>query len=222
MFGRMNYDAIRPLFGGRLTQSQVNGIETILAATERLPRPYRAYLLATAKHETADRMQPVRETLAETDEQAVNRLERAWKAGRLPWVSVPYWRFDASGKAWFGRGHVQLTHRENYAKAAQKIGVDLLGNPSRALNPEVSALILVRGATEGWFTGRKLSDYLDQGPPDYLNARRVINGTDRAALIKRYAQAFEAALGGARGPSPRLWQRLWRYIQKTMMEKLRV
>ena len=188
------YDAIRSLFGGTIRQSQIDGCEALLAATDGLLITHRAYLFATALHETASTMQPVRETLAKTDESAVNRLESAWKAGKLGQVKTPYWRFDTQGKTWLGRGYVQLTHRDNYQKAAALTGVDLLGDPNKAMQPTVAAKILVDGCIIGIFTGKKLSDYL---PGDYKGARRVVNGQDKAAAIAGYAVAFEAALRAA-------------------------
>jgi predicted chitinase len=175
------------LFNGSLTQAQVDGINAIEKAwkkhgdgdTRKL-----AYLLATAFHETARTMQPVRETLAKTDAKAKEILTKAWKAGKLPWVKRDYW---SSG--WFGRGYVQLTHEVNYRKASQKLGVDLIGNPSLAMRPDIAAAILVRGCMEGWFTGKKLGDYTN-----FTQMRRVVNGTDRAAIIAGYAMSFEAAL----------------------------
>jgi predicted chitinase len=129
-------------------------------------------------------MQPVRETRATTDAKAKERLTKAWKSGKLPRVKSDYW----SG-GWFGRGFVQLTHRENYVKAGKKLGVDLVSDPSKAMIPEVSALILVRGMQEGWFTGMKLAD-----AADFREARRVVNGTDCASQIAQYADAFLSAL----------------------------
>lgn len=181
---------------GRLSQSQVDGINAILKATEGRKRSHVAYLLATAWHETARTMQPVRETLAGSDAQAVARLDRAWKAGRLKQVKVPYWRFDDTGRTWLGRGYVQLTHKDNYRKASALVGVDLLGNPSLALRADIAARILVEGCEVGLFTGKKLADYL---PGDYVNARKIVNGLDKAFEIARMAEAWEAALiaGGA-------------------------
>lgn len=195
------FNDARHIFGGRLKQSQMQGLDILLTASEGLPVSHQAYLLATAKHETAQTMQPVREALAKTDDGAVMALEKAWKAGRLPWVRTPYWRKDASGKAWFGRGFVQLTHKENYQTASAKTGIDLIADPSAALSPMIAARILVQGSSEGWFTGRKLSDYL---PGDYAGARRVINGTDKANEIAAIAAAFERALlaGGEPAPTP--------------------
>lgn len=202
MMHKAFFDALREArtFGASISSSQVQGCEIILKASERLPIEQRAYLLSTAKHETAHTMQPVRETLASTDASAIARLDSAWRKGQLTWVSKPYWRPDSQGKAWFGRGYVQLTHKENYARAGKVLGIDLVANPNLAMLPEIAAQILVRGCVEGWFTGRKLSDYL---PGDYLNARRVVNGTDRAADIARIARDFEAALRALPATKPK-------------------
>ena len=188
------FGAVRPLFGGALSQSQVNGLQHLLSAAQSLPIAHRAYLLATAHHETAKTMQPVRETLATTDDQAIKRLDAAWAKGQLKWVSKPYWRKDADGKAWFGRGYVQITHKDNYAKAGKLVGVDLVRDPSQALNPTVAARVLVEGSKAGIFTGKRLSDYLDGTTPDYVNARRIINGIDRAGQIADLAEGYEKAL----------------------------
>lgn len=191
------YTVVRSKFG-RLKTHQVEGFEVILATVDGLPRSHRAYLLATTWHETGATMQPLKETeragVKRTDAQVVNILDSAWKAGRLGQVKIPYWRFDDSGKAWFGRGYAQLTHRTNYAKASAITGVDLLGDPSRAMRPEVAAEVLVSGSEIGMFTGRKLSDFL---PGDYVGARKVINGTDKAPLIAGYAEIFDRALQAA-------------------------
>lgn len=191
------------LFSGKLTEAQVDGMERLLAATDGMDPTHRAYILATVFHETGARMQPVRETFATSDGQAVNRLENAWAKGQLKWVRTPYWRFDQSGKAWFGRGYVQITHKENYAKLGELIGEDLVGNPSLALDAEIAAKIAVIGMQRGAFTGVSLRDFL---PGDYVNARRIINGTESAAKVAAYAENFEVAvrrLGSESDVSPR-------------------
>lgn len=189
------FEAVRPMFGGSLTQSQVDGFNIIFEAWDKVGNGnirHLAYILATAYHETARTMQPVRETLAKTDAKAKEILTKAWRAGKLPWVKTNYW-----SNGWFGRGFVQLTHRENYVKAGEKLGIDLVSDPSKAMIPEVSALILVRGMQEGWFTGKKLSD-----AGDFLEARRVVNGTDKAGQIATYANSFLSALEAAEAASP--------------------
>lgn len=191
------FEAVRPMFGGSLTQSQVDGFNVIFEAWSKAGNRdirHLAYILATACHETARTMQPVRETLAKTDAKAKEILTKAWKAGKLPWVKSDYW---SSG--WFGRGFVQLTHKANYVKAGEKLGIDLVSDPSKAMIPEVSALILIRGMQEGWFTGKKLSD-----AGDFLEARRIVNGTDKAGQIATYANGFLSALEAAEAASPPL------------------
>jgi hypothetical protein len=181
------FEAVRPMFGGALSQAQVDGFGIIFEAWRKVGSGNErdlAYILSTAYHETARTMQPVRETLATTDAKAKERLTKAWKSGKLPWVKSDYW----SG-GWFGRGFVQLTHRENYVKAGKKLGIDLVSDPSKAMIPEVSALILVRGMQEGWFTNMKLAD-----AADFRESRRVVNGTDCASQIAQYADAFLSAL----------------------------
>lgn len=90
------------IYGGRLRAAQLDGTKTILAGFGKAlpggdPR-WLAYMLATTFHETAATMQPVRETLAANDAEAIARLDRAFAAGRLPMVRKPYWRPDADGK----------------------------------------------------------------------------------------------------------------------------
>lgn len=171
-----------------------------------------AYVLATAFWETARTMKPVRETLAANDEQAIIRLDRAWDRGQLPWVSRPYWRRDTDGKAWFGRGFVQLTHKANYQKAARETGVDVVSDPSRMLDPEISADVLVIGMQRGWFTGKALSDYIGGGRRDYINARRVVNGTDKASEIANLAERYLAeikAVAPMPAPKPKTRGGFW-------------
>lgn len=188
------------LFGATLSPAQVTGMENILAASERLPVSHRAYLLATAYHETGRRMLPVREAFGASDDETIARLERAWQSGNLPQVKRPYWRRDKTGRAWFGRGYVQITHKANYERVGKAIGRDLVGSPDLALAPDIAAEILVVGCERGLFTGKKLSDFL---PGDYIAARKVVNGLDRANLIAGYAESFERALLAAEAPNPK-------------------
>jgi putative chitinase len=175
------FDAIRPMFGGKMTAAQVEGCEALIRATAGLPLAWRAYLLATAFHETARTMQPITEYGGRKyfDKYDTGNLAKA--LGNTP-------AKDGDGFEYRGRGYVQITGRANYAKAGKALGLDLIADPDLALVPEYAAKILVRGCTEGWFTGKKLGDYAS-----YKDMRRVVNGTDKADEIARYARAFEGA-----------------------------
>lgn len=196
------FDAVRntAMFGGALNQSQVDAMNAILDEWERIGYRdvgYIAYSLATARHEPGKAMRPIREAYGTSDDDTIRKLDAAWAAGKLPSVSRPYWRKDASGKAWFGRGLVQLTHRENYERIGKRLGIDLVGNPNLAMRLDVAAKILVVGMLEGLFTGKGLPDYITPLARDYREARRIVNALDRADTIAKYARDFERALRAA-------------------------
>lgn len=189
------------LFNGSLNQGQVDGINVILDKMAefrgQILRNQAAYILATAYHETGARMMPVRETFASSDAQAMGRLESAWKKGVLTWVKTPYWR-----DGWYGRGYVQLTHKVNYQKMSDILGLDLVGDRDLTLDEDVAATILIEGMLQGAsgkgdFTKYKLEDFVNLKKSDYIGARKVINGNESASKVAGYAKKFEAALEAA-------------------------
>lgn len=195
----------RTLFGGRLTSGQVAGMSAILDRARAEPGGanngyegrWLAYILATAHHETARKMQPVRETMASSDALAITRLDKAFASGQLPTVRTPYWRRDAEGKSWLGRGLVQLTHRRNYEVLSGLVGTDLVADPARAMDTSTAVEILFIGMETGAFTGVSLADVFNADRTDWVGARRIINGRDRAVDIAGYARAYHAALSAA-------------------------
>jgi hypothetical protein len=215
----IDYDVIRPhMPGGKLLQSQKDGIDEILEAYNQwgdgnVQRC--AVVLATARWETAHTMQPVKETTnardktPPSDATVIKRLNAAWKAGKLKWVKTPYWN-----AGWFGRGFVQLTHEANYKGPArtavlQQFNVDIHKDRDAVMRPDIAAFILVRGMLEGWFTGKKLAEYVDDLDEDdaadlieYLVSRKVVNGKDRAKEIADLALTFENALRVHNGRVP--------------------
>ena len=82
------------------------------------------------------------------------------------------------------------------------IGVDLVNQPGLALDPQIAAKIIVKGMLSGWFTGRKLSDYITPSKADFIAARAIVNGSDRAGLIAGYALVFLEALKAASAEAP--------------------
>ncbi len=187
-------------FGGRLSTAQVQGVEALLDACVLyavIDLRWIAYILATAFHETGGTMQPVREAFGKSDADTIARLDKAWAAGKMKQVTKPYWR-----DGWFGRGFVQLTFLANYVKMGARLGLDLVKNPSLMLEIVPAAKACVVGMYEGMFTGKKLSDYFSQFVNDAIEARRIVNGKDKAKLIATYHKAFLDALEAADTATP--------------------
>jgi len=174
---------------GKLEQSQVDGLNQLLAAiredTEMTDLRYVAYFLATTLHECAGEWRPIKER------GGVEYLQRY--EGRKDLGNTQ----TGDGVRFCGRGYVQITGRRNYTYFETRLNVNLTGNPELALLPEVAYKIATVGMLEGRFTGKKLSDYLNSETTDYINCRRVINGMDRAQRIGGYALMFEAILNDA-------------------------
>lgn len=95
-----------------------------------------------------------------------------------------------------GRGYVQITGRGNYQYWADRLGVDMVGDPDLALVPENAAQIAVYGMQEGTFTrGReRLADYINDDETDFVGARAIVNGSDRANTFAGYANNYLRAL----------------------------
>lgn len=179
------FEQVRPLFGDSLTQPQVDGMNAILDEWESrggTDDRHCAYMLATVYHETAKTMQPI----AEIGKGRGMAYGRRVKMSRRPYTDTL--------AIFYGRGFVQLTWYENYQKAGINLGLDLLHNPDLALRLDVATKIMFEGMAQGWFTGRKLSDYFNESKEDWVQARRIINGLDKAALIAGYGKKFYAAL----------------------------
>ncbi len=185
----------------RLTKSQVENIKVIIDTWQReYPEQSDnclAYLLATAFHETAHRMEPIKEY---GSKRRANRLygvegrnpSRARKMGNT---------MRGDGARYMGRGYVQLTWKSNYKKLGEHVGLDLVKKPNLALEPEIAAQALVYGCMSGMFTGKELTDYCNESKTDYVNARLVVNGKDKANLIAGYAMNFSEAIEAAGGVS---------------------
>lgn len=191
------------LFKGSLRQSQLDGINAILDKWETESSKdddrWLAYMLGTTHHETGTAMQPVRETKAPTNEEAARRLEKAWQAGKLPWVKEPYWRPDADGKSWLGRGFVQITHKANYQRLGKAIGVDLLTDPDQAMDLDTALKVMFVGMRNGLFTSAKLAGFFNATTEDWVRARKIINGLESAELVAGYARTYYAAISYTTG-----------------------
>lgn len=176
------------LLGPTLSLTEVEGCEAILQATQDWPVSWTAYALATAYHETAHTMQPVREIGGEA------YFCRMYDCtGARPNVARDLGNIrPGDGVKFSGRGYVQLTGRTNYTRFG------LVDDPDRALDPLTAAQILEQGMRRGLFSGRKLGEFLPSTGPavlaQFIEARRVINYRDRAEMIAGYALQFQDAL----------------------------
>lgn len=174
-------------FPKKLNQKQVEGCGTILDECERWGIIANAsakseiaqasYILATAFWETDNTMQPIKE------------------GGGIKYLkSKKYY-------PWYGRGYVQLTWEANYKKyrgiVQQKFGVDIIISPDQAMLTDVACYILFDGMRMGKFTGKALADYFNTKTIDYVGARRIINGTDKAREIAGIAMQFNSALSAS-------------------------
>ncbi len=196
--GRFYADVHRDLFHGHLRQEQVDGMNAILAeavkrktATNRL-----AYVLATVFHETAETMEPIQERGARS---YFHKYEPGTRIGKMLGNTLP-----GDGYNLRGRGFDQITGRRNYAKASKELDHDFLAHPDDVMLMQYAVPILFVGMEQGWFTGRDLDDYIDDKDEsddedlrEYMQSRKVINGTDKAEKIGRYALKFEHALRNA-------------------------
>lgn len=182
----------RTLFQGRLPLHCKRGMEVkmdMFDACGVWDDRHRAYMMATAYHETGGTMLPV---------------EEGGKGRKMPYGTQR--KHDGSPYVWphklyYGRGDVQLTWYENYDRMGKLLGYPLLEQPELALEPEISARIMVEGMTRGIskrgdFTGLALEDFFSERKTDAVNARRIVNGMDRAQTIAGYYAHFMAALKG--------------------------
>jgi len=189
------FDNYRTRFGA-LTQDLVDAIEVLLTLIEKdsrfsgseTDRRQLAYCLATFKWETAHTMKPIDEH--GSDAYFNSRYGPQTRVGKTLGNTQP-----GDGALFHGRGYVQVTGRRNYTKAKTLTGVDLLTDPDRAKTPELAYEIAIQGMKDGWFTGKKLGNFIKDGaPPDYENARTIINGHDKAQLIADIARRFDEVL----------------------------
>lgn len=168
------------LFKNGYTQAQVDSINAIVDEANMQgisKKEHLAYILATAYHECHDPRYPDKRI---TPMKEFGGMEYLKKKSYYPY---------------YGRGFVQLTWKENYAKYKALTGKDLVKNPDLALDMDTAAFVIVHGMKYGTFTGKKLSDYIKGEYPDYQAARRIINGTDKAYVVAGYAFSFGKCIG---------------------------
>lgn len=194
----LGFKHLREKFG-RLTEEQVIGINRYVDAMDQdkgITYAQAAYVLATVWHETDAKMSPIEEY-----GKGKGRVYGTWyknskgqlyafKNGSRDSVYLQ----SEYPHLYYGRGDTQNTWYDNYEKLSKVFDVDFLQHPELLLTKEWSTKATIYSMKVGLYTGRKLSDYIYQSKKDFVNARRIINGTDRANKIAKYAEIFEYAL----------------------------
>ena len=185
---------------GKIKQDTVTGIELLgrqmEVDKEITDLRWAAYMLATVKHECANKWKPITEF---GNRSYFDKYETGTTIGKRLGNTV-----KGDGYKYRGRGYVQITGRANYDKLSKALNLpqdqNLIDYPDNALIPAVAYGIMSYGMRNGTFTGKDLHDYISGNTCDYKNARRIINGLDQCDLIKGYAEKFEQVLRASISP----------------------
>lgn len=205
-------------FAGSLTQAQVDGLGSMLdMAPPLMATMDLGYCFATTHHETGGAMVPRVENLTYTN---ASRIREVWPsrfandAAAAPFVRNPQ---ALANKVYGGRlgntlpndgwdfrgmGLVQATGRENARRATKRLrelgyltaDQDLEKTPTLMLDHDIAAAMLFVGLTEGWYTGRKLSQFFGVGQENPVAARTMVNPDSNGSAIAITYRAFVNAL----------------------------
>lgn len=199
MTRKIFYDIIRKqLFGGKMSPSQVQGIEATLNYWEQLGLTdirWLAYIIATDFHESNRTMQAVKEIGGDAyyvRKYWTNKKKAAELGNRSAQDAIDY----------CGKGKPQTTGRGNYTKMGKILSIDLVNNPDLALNLDIATQIMFEGMTTGKsfrgdFTGKHLGNFFNKTTDNPLGARSIVNGKDKAKLIADYHYIILSALKAA-------------------------
>lgn len=127
-------------------------------------------------------------------------INKGASMGAKPGINAAKTYTDDEGteQHYYGRGYVQLTWWSNYASAGANLdmGLDLLLNPDLVLQPETAYKLMSFGMLtgKGFANGHTFAQYFHGAHTDYVGARRMVNGHDRAATIAKMAAVFETIL----------------------------
>jgi predicted chitinase len=179
------------LIKGLLDEMQKQGVSNLQA---------QAYILATGDWETGGFS-----SLVEDGKEAV--LNQKYGPNTLTGRHLENTQ-PTDGYRYRGRGIVHVTGRGHYTKFSEDFDQDFVNNPDLMADPSIAVKIAVSGMKNGDFTTEKLSDFFGDGVvPDYLGARRIINGdpdepfktrdgkvTTQIRFIANQAKQIEVAL----------------------------
>lgn len=171
---------VQPDFQFRRNQNAANRQVSVAAIIEAaraqgLTTPQIAYVLATADHESA----------------GFATLEEFASGDAYEGRSDLGNNRPGDGRRFKGRGYVQLTGRNNYTAYAKRSGIRLVNLPFVLMNwASLSVYVIVDGMMRGAYTGRRLDEFVNAGKQDFRNARKVVNGLDKADKIAAQAREW--------------------------------
>lgn len=193
------FNILRASLSRTLTQEQVDGINHYVSEMDKdgeISYAQASYILATVWHETAMKMKPIEEygkgkgrvygTWYKNSKGDLYSFKNGAKKEAYLYKDYPH--------LYYGRGDTQNTWFDNYSKLSKVFGVDFLRKPELLLTREWSTKPTLYSMKVGLYTGKKLSDYINDNKTDFVNARRIINGVDKASQIANYAEIFLKAL----------------------------
>jgi putative chitinase len=158
------------VFGGRLGRAQVEGLTKILDYRDD------SHADLPAQH--------VAYVLATATWETGRRMRPVREGGGEAYLRrKPYY-------PWVGEGLIQVTWERN----ARKFGAT---KPGDCMSWPVALRALFEGMIDGAFTGKRLEDFINEGECDFVGARRIVNGRDRAREIADIAIAYYQALVAA-------------------------
>jgi len=201
---------------GKLNQSQVDGLERLITLMEQDPHikdhRWAAYMLATVYHECAGTWQPIREVGSR--DYFIKRYGSQTRVGRALGNDTP-----EEGSLYAGRGYTQVTGEANYERqevvirkeypdvvkrfelrTGRKFDLTVgdapgdVKDPDNMLDAEIAYCSMSVSMREGLYTGVGLGKYINGSVCDFMGARKIINGTDKAGMIGGYAVKFKTIL----------------------------
>lgn len=183
----MTLSAVRPLFPATKPANVERYLPYVSAALCALglhDRPLLLSALGTIRAET-EGFVPISELPSQFNTLPGRPPFSAYEPGTGPGGRVGNTE-PGDGARYKGRGFVQLTGRDNYARYGKALGLPLLAQPDLANTPEVAALLLARFLADkaGPMRSALQAD-------DRKAARKLVNGGSHG--LSRFSSVFELA-----------------------------